>query len=438
MFGRRLAWILPVALAVGWAIAGPTAAYADIPPAGPATVATLLGADKIPAELVVLVDISDSMSGRNGGLYPQLRTQLPEFLAAVAKQDPQDRVAVVVFGNRNDTHTIYTGPPTPDIPLPGDANSRGTDIGYAYQLALSNLARAPGGVQLGDVLLLSDGGLWAPDDPTYDGGRGYQAPGWAALRSQVQGLGIPVTGYGLPLTRNTADIDALGKALTACFGSQQLMLSPNFTDLTGQLNGTQQKILDSRVAIAAGPDSGRGVQVTWAGPAVSGGTVRLDLPSGQANVSVRLTAGSRRIPLHVNDLSVQVTGVPANVTAGISSGDIALKPGQSVTLPVHLSWPAVTGGSAAAAGGTTSWPGKLTLTGHVYSPFTNAIKKYYLDKSFTVGRRHRYRQRGPARDDTFFVWRLRMAAAIPARDGPDRHPRRDSGLPGAASRRAGH
>lgn len=385
MFAWRLAGTLAAAAAiVGSSAASATAAGADVRPASPGTVAAALGADKVPADVVVLVDISDSMSGRNGGLYPQVRVQLPRFLTALAQQDPQDQVAVIVFGNRSDTHTIYSGRPTPSIPLPADATSIGTDIGYAFELALGNLAQASG-AKLGEVLLLSDGGLWAPEDRTYDGGRGYRAPGWVTLRSRVQGLGIPVAGYGLPLTKDTADISALGQALTACFGSQQPMLSQDFSNLSGQLAGTQQKILDSRVAVAAQPDSGRGIGVSWAGPAVRGGTVRLDPPSGHADLSVRLAAETSRIPLRVSHLSVQVTGFPADVTATISSADIAVSPGKPVTLPVHLSWHPVTGDSAAAANGTRSWRGNLVLGGHVYSPFTNAIRKYYLDKSFAAG-----------------------------------------------------
>jgi hypothetical protein len=240
------------------------------------------------------------MSASENGLYPEVQSELPQFLAALARQDPQDQVAVIVFGNRDDTRTIYPmGPPTPNIPLPGDANSLGTDIGYAFQLGLQQLSLARKNIQLGDVLLLSDGGMWAPNDPTYDAGRRYHAPGWATLRSNVQGLGIPVTGYGLPLTRNVTDIDALDQALTACFGGNQQMLSANFSDLTAQLDGTQGKVQDSRIAVASAPDSGRGVQVTWKEPATSDGALRLDLPRGKANLSVRLTATTRHIPLHV-------------------------------------------------------------------------------------------------------------------------------------------
>jgi hypothetical protein len=368
----------------GSAIAYEAPANADVPPASPSTVATRLGAGNIPAAFVVLVDVSDSMSMSQGGLYHQVYIELPKFLTALAKQDPQDQVAVIVFGNRNDTHTIKPmGPPTPDIPLPPDAtHDIGTDLGYAFQLALGDLGKVPKNIQLGGVLVLSDGGLFAPDDPTYDGHLGYSAPGWAALRTQLKGVGIPVTGYALPLTRNRADVANLDKALTSCFGPHQETLSSDFSNLSSQFE--TQDVLKSRVAVAAGPDSGQGLKVTWHGPTTDSGALRLDLPSGSADLSVSLATRTRRVPLRVSDLSIKTDGFPADVTATISASDIALQPGRPVSLPVHLSWPPVTRNSPVAQGGTRSWSGRITLSGHVYSPFANAIQNYYLDKSFIV------------------------------------------------------
>jgi hypothetical protein len=386
MFTRRLTTTFTAAAVLAGAmIAYGAPANADVPPASPSTVATLLGASNIPAALVVLVDISDSMSVSQHGLYPQVHTELPIFLRALAKQDPQDQTAVIEFGNRNDTQILKPmGPPTPSIPLPADAtHDIGTDIGYAFQLALTALGKVPKNIQLGGILLLSDGGLFAPDDLQYDGGNGYNAPGWATLRKQVEGLGIPVIGYALPLTSNPTDIANLNQALLTTFGPQREMLSSNFSNLSSQFE--TQDVLKSRVAVAAGPDSGQGVKVTWNGPTTAGGKLLFNLPSGGADLSVSLISGTRRVPLRVNDLSIQANGFPADVTATISASDIALKSGQPVKLPVHLSWPPVTGNSAVAQGGRRSWSGNLTLSGHVYSPFTNAIQNFYLDKTFTVG-----------------------------------------------------
>lgn len=383
---RRLAIVATVATGTaGAALAVWTPARADVPPAGPSVVAAELGASKIPAALVVLVDVSKSMSASNDGLYPQVRSELPKFLAALARQDPQDRVAVVVFGTRSDTQTIYPmGRPKTNIPLPPDATSAGTDIGYAFEKALANLGQAPKNMQVGGILLLSDGGINAPDDPTYDGGAGYNAPGWAKLAIQAQGLGIPITGYGLPLTDDPNDVQALDAALKAGFGAQRQMLAPNVSDLGSQLDVAQQKILNARVAGAAGPDSGRGVRVTWHGSPADGGALHLDLGAGHADLPVTFTATTQRVPLHATDLSVRSTGFPASVTGTVSNSDVSLEPGRPVTVAVHLTWQRVAGGSSLMAAGK-SWRGQLTLNARVYSPFSNAIQHYYLDKSFTVG-----------------------------------------------------
>src|SRR6266567_5005562 len=334
MFTRRLATTFAAAsVLAGAVIAHGAPANAAVTPVNPSPVAAVLGADNIPAALVVLVDISDSMSMSQNGLYPQVRTELPQFLAAMAKQDPQDQVAVIEFGNRNDTQVIKPmGPPTPSVPLPADAtHDVGTDLGYAFQLALADLGKVSKNIQLGGVLVLSDGGLYAPDDATYDGKSGYNAPGWAALRRQVRGVGIPVTGYALPLTGNQVDIANLDQALKNCFGPQREMLSSDFSNLSNQFE--TQDVLKSRVAVAARPDSGQGVKVTWNGPMTSGGALKLDLPSGHADLSVILTAETRRVPLHVNDLSIQANGFPADVAATISASDITLRSGRPVPIP---------------------------------------------------------------------------------------------------------
>jgi von Willebrand factor type A domain len=285
--GRVPRWLAMLAVAAGALLGSAVPVAAGVAPAPASTVAADLGADKIPAALVILVDTSDSMAPPTG-LYPRVYAQLPKFLAALARQDPQDEVAVVQFAGKEATRTISPmAPPTPDIPLLRNPTfTGGTDIGYAFQVALGDLAQDKN-AQVGGVMLLSDGGLSEPSDPVYDGGEGYQAPGWAKLRQQVQGLGIPVTGYGLPLTSSQADISGLDAALSACFGPQQVTLTSNFNDLSSQFATTQQKILNSRVAVAAAPDSLHGVKVTWGGTGVSDGTVQLNPSTGHAQLSLK-------------------------------------------------------------------------------------------------------------------------------------------------------
>ena len=372
---RGLAMLAAVAAAL---LGSALPAAASVKPATASAVAGQLGADKIPAALVILVDTSDSMAPPSG-LYPSVYQQLPKFLAALARQDPQDEVAVVQFASREATRTIYPmGPPTANIPLLQNPTfTGGTDIGYAFQLALSDLAEDKN-AQVGGVMLLSDGGLSEPSDPVYDGGKGYAAPGWAQLRKQVQGLGIPVTGYGLPLTANQADIGALNAALTACFGSQQFMLTSDFNDLSSQFDTAQQKIMNTRVAVAAAPDSGRGVAVSWGAAAVVNGDVQLNPAAGHARLSVTFTATTHRIPLSVSGVSVTAAGFPATISTSTVPPDITLQPGKSVTVPLQLSWaPPTTGVSPVS--------GTMTLHATVTSPDSNAIRDFYQDASFTVG-----------------------------------------------------
>lgn len=342
---------------------------------GPAAVAAGLGADNIPAALVILVDNSASMAPPNG-LYTDVYHQLPKFLAALHKQDPEDQVSVVTFSDKADTQVIYNwGAPQDFRPPPSPRFVVGTDIGYAFQVALNQFESAPKSAQVDSVLLLSDGGMWAPDDPTYDGGQGYRAPGWARLRQRVQGL--PVTGYGLPLAANPSLTSALSQALSEGFGSQQAMLSSNYSDLTGEMGAAQQKILDSRVATAAQSDSGRGVQVTWGGPGVSNGTVQLNLAVGTADPSLTLTANTSRVPLEVQDLRASVSGFSEPIT-GTVAGGISLLPGRPVTVPLRLSWKPVNNSQQI-------WSGTITLSAKVASPYSDAIRNYYGDHSFTPG-----------------------------------------------------
>jgi hypothetical protein len=350
------------------------------PPAAPDAVAAGLGIKGIPTELVILVDISQSMAASRHGLYPQVQQELPLFMSALAKQEPQDTVGVVVFGAPADTQTIYLGPPSGNVPLPATANSDGTDFGAAFKQAVNILNQAPANVQVGGVLLLSDGELYAPDDTEYGT---YQAPGWQKLRSRVASMSIPVTGYGLPLTTDQKVISGLNQALGAVFGRRQL-LTRYVGDLGAELGLAQQEVYDSKVTSAAQPDNGRGIHVTWSGLPGTGGAPPLSLSAGQCTVWVKLTATTQRIPLNVDKLSVTSTGLPVTMTGKLPATDRVLKPGQSITLPVHLRWDGAPTGSS-LTGGSRSAQGRLELAGNVYSTYTEAIRGNYGYSTFSTG-----------------------------------------------------
>lgn len=371
-----------IALLLAGQAPGASAAETSGGPVSPARVAASLGASKIRAELVILVDTSLSMSASWGGLYPTVKQVLPRFLSALARQEPQDTVGVVTFGTAADTQTVYLGPPATNINLPADATSDGTDFGAAFQHALDILSQAPADIKVGGVLLLSDGILNAPGDRRYDGGSGYAAPGWHRLRARARGLGMTVTGYGLPLSHDPATIDSVSRALAQVFTQHQI-LAPNLTDLGQEFRLTQQGILASRVASAVQPDSGRGVQVTWGSLPGQQGMPPLNLAEGHTALRMTLTATTRRIPLSVTGLGITASGFPVAITGRLPA-EAYLPPGRTVTLPVALRWRPVSGGTS-LFGGSRRSEGRLSLRATVTSSFLPAIRDSYGDTGFKVG-----------------------------------------------------
>jgi hypothetical protein len=360
------------------AVAAGSSAGTGVPSQAPAAeVAKALGANEIPAALVVLVDISQSMSH---GLYQRVRQVVPRFVGALATQSPRDQVAVIAFGARRDTRVVQPlARPTRDINLPPTADSRGTDLGYAFQLALNVLGHAEG-MQEGGVLLLSDGKLNALHDSAYNG---YGAPGWKALHKTLKGLSMQVTGYDLPLTDNPADFGDQYAALGHVFGSDRQQIQPDLTNLGAQLRqAVSRGVIGRKVTARVQPDIGEGVRVAWNVPGVAGSSP-LNLRTGSADGQVTLTATTTRVPLDVTGLSVSITGLPREVTATLPGNSGVIRPHASVTLPVHLTW--LRASSADLGAGPPPWPGRLALSGQVGSTFSNAITNYYGDTNFHVG-----------------------------------------------------
>lgn len=366
------------------AASGATPASADPPPVSPAAVQAALGVGNVPAELVILIDVSQSMSPQKNGLYPVVLQKLPGFLNTLAQDEPQDTIGVIKFASSAATKVLYVGPPTSDIVLPpADDPSTytvGTDFGFAFQRAVDLLSQAPADVKVGGVLLLSDGEPFAPGDPTYNGGRNFfDTPGWRALSNRVKALPMTVTGYDVPLTTDKTYSRNQNKALSAVFSNVQTL--PNgTTDLSGALGLAQQDLLNSKVASVAAQDSGRGVQVTWSGLPRS-----LDLrSSGHAHVRVRLTAMTQRVPLYLTHLSLTSTGLPGPITAHLPAEE-TLRPGQSITLPAILTWQSHSSG-VTLTGRPRLVHGRLVLSAKVSSTFTQPLKSAFDDPSFNAGR----------------------------------------------------
>ncbi|HLK72993.1 MAG TPA: vWA domain-containing protein [Streptosporangiaceae bacterium] len=358
------------------AATGASASTAGPPAASVATIEKALGIKSVPAEIVFLIDLSDSME--QGGLYAQVQRDLPAYLATLAAQAPQDQVTVITFGRPGTAQIVYTGPPTPAIGLPPVADLGSTDFGPAFALAISQLGQAPTGTRIGGVVLMSDGELHAPTDSQY---QTYQSPGWQELRTRAAALPIKVTGYSLPLTTNPAHVADQRHALSTVFASLQTLPSGT-TDLTAALNEAGRDILNQEVADAAAPDSGRGVRTTWSGLPASG--MPLDLRSaGHLDVRVTITALTKRIPLYLTNLGVQSPGLSLTVDGPLPAEQM-LAPGHSVTLAIRLTWPGNTRGFS-FSGGSRTVSSHLVLTGTVGSTFAPTLASAFADTSFSAG-----------------------------------------------------
>ena len=254
------------ATAAGSAARGSAASQApgaDPPAASTTAVQGGLGIKAVPAELVFLVDLSDSMFAP-GGMYPRVSSALPVYLQWLAQNESQDRVVVIAFGRMNSAQVIFG--PYPPLYYPylfvPDTPEGSTDFGQAFSRALSEFNPLPSGadIKVGGVILLSDGVNDPEGDPQY---LSYQSQAWAALRQRASELPVRVTGYALPLVKGV--LGDQEKALAAVFGSGVLPLPNAAADLGTALRAAGQDVLDREVAAAAGHDSAKGVTVSWSG-----------------------------------------------------------------------------------------------------------------------------------------------------------------------------
>lgn len=353
------------------------------PPASPAAVTRALGVHDVPAEIVILVDISLSMAPGYNDLYSTVRQKVLSYLAVLAQQDPQDLVGVIAFGKPSDNQVTDPGPPSRNIWLPTAPYSQDTDFGWAFQQAVQMLRGAPPDIKAGAVLLLSDGELSvAPGvDPVY--GTGFTGPGWAKLRAQVEKLSarIPITGYDVPLTDDTTYTGNQYGALKQVFQPVQSLPSGT-TDLSNAFSLATQGILDSEVAKAAAPDIGKGFQVAWSGLR-GAGAKPLNLGTGQAEVTLTVRATTQKVPLYLSEVSVVSAGLPVTMRGSLPGGYL-LVAGQSASWNVRLTWDPRSA-KVTRLGGSWTAHGKLALHATVSSPFTPTLGATFGDTAFSVG-----------------------------------------------------
>ena len=301
------------------AIGGPAAAA---PPA-PATldeVYAALGVDRIPADYVVMVDVSGSM--QQGGRYAAVKDSLRTFFAALA---PDDQLTLGAFADS--VQIVHQGPAgrSPDKLvdlLPATATGAKTDIGAAIETTVNQLRRkdAPG---IATVVLLSDGEQDPPRGSAYPFDSGYA---WDQLTSAVSHLRkTSLQAYAVPLAGATG-ARLLGKA----FPNTQVLNLSSIDQLTSRLEQPKAAARAAKARSVLGDDPVRPVQVEWVGLRAIG--------AGRTVLTVRFRSATRHLPLTVTDISVRTGDSALHATA--RSKSVELPPGGTATVNVVVDWDA--------------------------------------------------------------------------------------------------
>nr|WP_221381707.1 vWA domain-containing protein [Actinoplanes polyasparticus] len=327
----------------------PAATPAQAAPATSDQVYTALGVNTVPADYVVLVDVSGSMRGPR---YAQLKRGLSEFLTALA---PDDQVTVVPFAEKpRPARTQAAGRTAARLTsrLPPEADGGSTDIGAALEKSLDVLSR-PKAPAVASVVLLTDGRHEPPAGSPYPFTGGYQ---WTALAKRARALKKTSLGaFAVPLSANTG-APLLGKV----FPGARTLRPTGLDGLTTALDQPKQAARAAKARTLLAGETLKGITVTW-----PEGTVG----RGSSTLPVRLTSELTRVPLTIDGLAV-ATGNPG-ARASVPGTPIELPPGGSVTVPVTVEWPA--GPRRVAPFATVRETAPLTLTGRIGSPWHDVI-----------------------------------------------------------------
>ena len=385
--------------APGSAIGTMSSPAASCPQATRYQVTQALAASKIRAEIVIIVDVSYSMDSRNNNLYGTVSSLVPALIDTLAKQEPQDLVAVITLGTRQNTQVVVNpGLPSSFTWVPPTApNSYWSDFGLAFHEAVGLFSDPPKGTpppEVGDVLLLSDGQVSDPpqDDPTYGGQAPavFARPGWQDLRTAAHNLPLQVTGFELPLTRD--------KNLQASQEGTLKDVFPNVTQLQYRSDlathpaqtiqeiqaTTTEAVQNTKITKAVSSDNSAGVKVTWRNvPGRRGKPIDVGGP-GHADARVTVRARTQQVPLCLSGITVTSAGLPVPVMMrGVNlPTNVELAPGASKTWDVRLTWPRGPNGITWLVPDTV--PGHLVLGATVSSPFRSVISP--VDAGFSYGR----------------------------------------------------
>lgn len=311
----RFAAVLAVTLLVALS---PSPAAAE--PATPtrAEIFAALGADKVPADYVVLLDTSGSMRAENR--YASAVQSLGGLFEALS---PDDRVALYTFDDA--VYPQYLGPSRPAAELTGKLppapNPTGsTDLGRAMAAVLDELQR-DGAAPVANVVLVTDGA----HDPA--AGSPYldpASPAWTTLRQRTKQEGGPArTVYAVPLGDGTS-----GAAVVKSVFDGTVVLKPaDVQNLREYLNRSKGRVEIEKARSLLRGDIGAAVQAQWTIGPVS---------DGQAQVSVKLTSTAEHVPLEIENVRLEADDGATQVTA--PSQRYRIDPGKSIDITGAVSY----------------------------------------------------------------------------------------------------
>jgi hypothetical protein len=338
-------------------LARPSAAQ----PAGEVELLDILQAlevDTVPADVVVLLDTSQSMQA--AGLYASVTAALRPLLDALS---PTDRLILFTFDTLPSLR--YAGAAgrrsaTAVARLPRYPSGRFTDIGAAIDAGLREL-EGPEASSLGAIVLITDGRAHPPDGSIY---RDTSGSAWSALRRRTAVLaarGQQVNAHALALRADT-DAGLLKRVFPA---ATVLALPPD--QLGPFMRGLRERLrLDKAKELLAG-DRDASVQIRW--PAR---LEQLDLSRGVADVEIELLSTARLLPLELSGVTVvssggldlQVNGLPEH---------IRLDPGERRTLTAQVRFPTV--GGLRIGRRTVVRQGGVRLQAEVTSPWREVVNQ---------------------------------------------------------------